>query len=504
MNENKSKDIYIDEPVVASFFVGELGWFLQRWNGYLRYLKHDVYPDHKFIVMMNLDYHVFINDFVTYTIDLPKEFYDLHLETDCYEAPLSNSPPGSFTPTDVWASLITYFRNFYNVEEAEEVWTPRGYNLWVDKRPQLFQRYASAPIKTKRPLIIVFPRGRARAAQRNVPEFIWRELVDKLKKDYTVVLGGTPSGSFLADYKDKQVINLINYTGEDKMEQVIGFLNSAVMSVSSQSGPTHISLMSGCPSYIIGHEKERHAVVENRLSVPVSFRYLEDYRAIDADTILSDIKGFESVLTKLVPIKQTRLARPSMRTLVDKENLVGAEIGVFEGFHALNILQNLDIKKLYLIDPYTLYPGLDTSSGTSTNEDFLKAKIEAKKALELYKDKIVWIESPSSDAVKEIKGKLDFVYIDGNHRYEYASGDIRNFYPKVKDGGLIAGHDYDEGDPTNGVKKAVNKFFKRRELDVFSAVCSDDSRTNDWWVFKSNDADKILDKDTELLNRFMQ
>jgi hypothetical protein len=35
--------------------------------------------------------------------------------------------------------------------------------------------------------------------------------------------------------------------------------------------------------------------------------------------------------------------------------LNGAEIGVFEGFHAKNILQNLNISTLHLIDPYTVY-----------------------------------------------------------------------------------------------------------------------------------------------------
>ena len=44
--------------------------------------------------------------------------------------------------------------------------------------------------------------------------------------------------------------------------------------------------------------------------------------------------------------------RPSLRNLIGKNSLVGAEIGVGEGTNSLNILENLDILKLYLIDPY--------------------------------------------------------------------------------------------------------------------------------------------------------
>lgn len=56
---------------------------------------------------------------------------------------------------------------------------------------------------------------------------------------------------------------------------------------------------------------------------------------------------------------------------------------------------------------------------------------------------------------------LDFVFIDASHDYENVIADIRAWYPKVKEGGVIAGHDY----PTwAGVKKAVDEYFKRGEI----------------------------------------
>ena len=37
---------------------------------------------------------------------------------------------------------------------------------------------------------------------------------------------------------------------------------------------------------------------------------------------------------------------------------------------------------------------------------------------------------------------FDFVYIDGDHSYNGAKSDLIHFFPKVRTGGLIAGHDY--------------------------------------------------------------
>jgi predicted O-methyltransferase YrrM len=52
-------------------------------------------------------------------------------------------------------------------------------------------------------------------------------------------------------------------------------------------------------------------------------------------------------------------------------------------------------------------------------------------------------------------GSIDAVFIDGDHRYEAVLGDIKVWLPKVKPGGILAGHDIDE----DGVNKAVKEVF---------------------------------------------
>lgn len=70
------------------------------------------------------------------------------------------------------------------------------------------------------------------------------------------------------------------------------------------------------------------------------------------------------------------------------------------------------------------------------------------------------IKLASLDAVKNFEDKsLDFVFIDASHEYEDVKNDIIAWLPKVKEGGILAGHDYyiGEQDYFPGVKKAVNE-----------------------------------------------
>lgn len=76
------------------------------------------------------------------------------------------------------------------------------------------------------------------------------------------------------------------------------------------------------------------------------------------------------------------------------------------------------------------------------------------------KDKINIVKSISWDGANLYENEsLDFVYIDAGHDYESIKKDINAWYPKVKKGGIISGHDYVDHS-TCGVKRAVNEFFK--------------------------------------------
>ena len=72
------------------------------------------------------------------------------------------------------------------------------------------------------------------------------------------------------------------------------------------------------------------------------------------------------------------------------------------------------------------------------------------------------LKMTSLEAVKKFKdNSLDFVFIDASHEYEDVRDDIIAWYPKVKPGGIIAGHEYyhEEYDWFPGVKQAVNELL---------------------------------------------
>ena len=64
----------------------------------------------------------------------------------------------------------------------------------------------------------------------------------------------------------------------------------------------------------------------------------------------------------------------------------------------------------------------------------------------------------SLDAVNFFEDKsLDFVFIDASHEYEDVKNDIVSWLPKIKHGGILAGHDYwSDPDSWPSVRKAVN------------------------------------------------
>jgi len=72
---------------------------------------------------------------------------------------------------------------------------------------------------------------------------------------------------------------------------------------------------------------------------------------------------------------------------------------------------------------------------------------------------------------------LDFVFIDAGHEYEDVKNDLYAWYPKIKTGGIIAGHDYfDPSDPEHGhkfpgVKKAVDEFFTTGVMSSNTEYC---------------------------------
>ncbi len=116
----------------------------------------------------------------------------------------------------------------------------------------------------------------------------------------------------------------------------------------------------------------------------------------------------------------------------------GAEIGVAEGNYSLILCQTIPNLELYCVDLWDTYYRGTTKLKDKAMQDF--ALEQAHEKLDKYNTKL--IRAASMDAVREFKdNSLDFVYIDGDHSFDFVMQDIIEWSKKVKHGGIVSGHD---------------------------------------------------------------
>jgi len=185
-----------------------------------------------------------------------------------------------------------------------------------------------------------------------------------------------------------------------------------------------------------------------------------------------EIKGFKLFGICIGNLCPEREAVSYAKNYFNGKEIIACEIGNFKGEHAYHILKKLNIKKLYLIDPYEAY---EEYKHDGSYKDILEAKKEAHNLLRRWKDKIIWVEKYSDKAIKDIKEELDFLYIDGNHYHPYVDNDIKKYYPLLKKRGIISGHDFGKFWPD--VIEAVVSFSKSKNLNFITGRGSD-------WIIK--------------------
>ena len=79
------------------------------------------------------------------------------------------------------------------------------------------------------------------------------------------------------------------------------------------------------------------------------------------------------------------------------------------------------------------------------------------------------VRMASVEAAKLYADKsLFFVFIDGSHLYEAVKEDILAWLPKVKSGGFIGGHDIDQTEEFNGVRKAVDELIGDKNIVIYN------------------------------------
>jgi predicted O-methyltransferase YrrM len=111
----------------------------------------------------------------------------------------------------------------------------------------------------------------------------------------------------------------------------------------------------------------------------------------------------------------------------------GAESGVASGRHAKLMFEAVPGLHLTLVDPWRAY---FRYSQRLCDERYAGAM----RLLEPYNKTV--LKMTSLEASQQVDdGSLDFVYIDGDHRFDAVMLDLVLWAPKVRRGGIVAGHD---------------------------------------------------------------
>lgn len=204
------------------------------------------------------------------------------------------------------------------------------------------------------------------------------------------------------------------------------------------------------------------------------------------DSIASCTKGYQE---SLKDSPAWAISYGVTEKLIKKFNIKTiAEIGVARGHHSAHLLEAIPDLKLFSIDPWGLFTKEHKAMYTYHSlEDDEKIYQKVKELLNPFGARSIIIRSTSERAIIEIKNLLDMIFIDADHTYESVKADLNLWWDKVKDNGIISGHDYDH--PCHpGVTVAVNEFFENKNLKV----TKEDGTV--WWVQKNLSAQKSENK----------
>jgi hypothetical protein len=154
------------------------------------------------------------------------------------------------------------------------------------------------------------------------------------------------------------------------------------------------------------------------------------------------------------------------------------EVGVFDGDFSERILALNEPRTLHLVDPWftksdgSLYDGptqeFASREAASAALEQQYQLVQKRFAREIGSGRVILHRTLSHEAAPLFPdGHFDWIYVDASHFYEDVKRDLHAFFPKLKQGGYIAGDDYDRrGIWDHGVTRAVDEFRGGSEAET--------------------------------------
>lgn len=160
-----------------------------------------------------------------------------------------------------------------------------------------------------------------------------------------------------------------------------------------------------------------------------------------------------------------------------------AEIGVCRGHYSKEVLSVWKGKRYHCIDPWRVQDAsvyLETQQSAEDQESFYQGVV----ALAREDSRVNIIRELSPEAERHFTlNQLDCVYLDGNHCYKAVMADLDAWWPKVRIGGILGGHDFqnktDEGWFCE-VFSAVMRWTNEHGKVFYVSPCGS------WWIHKTS------------------
>lgn len=158
--------------------------------------------------------------------------------------------------------------------------------------------------------------------------------------------------------------------------------------------------------------------------------------------------------------------------LVDVD--IAVEVGTYKGDFGQIIIDTTKPNDFYAVDPLRLFPGMISYPGSEFDSQESLDALAEKVSARFSKQGHTLLRGTSEEQSTTFEdGSIDFVYIDGDHTYEGCKLDIDLWWPKIKSGGILSGHDFCESvNPKTGLKfgviEAVTEFVEKNNLKLYT------------------------------------
>lgn len=243
----------------------------------------------------------------------------------------------------------------------------------------------------------------------------------------------------------------------------------------------------GCPGLAVFHDAVPNEGLahEGRLNHCIGVKQLCDELIAAGCARTVGYAGSSLLLEKIAELPAQWVSKSFSSPLLKKrddivklvrQGGVGIELGVAEAVMSERLLRHGVLSHLYCVDMY--------AGDRGHNDDQYKRAI---KKLSPFRSQHTLIKLRFDQALSLFPDEyFDFIYVDGYaHTGEESGATFRDWYPKLKPGGVLAGDDYHEDWPL--VIQEVDRFLAQENLKLNLIDCQEDlqyCRYPTWYTFK--------------------